>query len=96
MKKERMFGKFEIVHTSTSHTDTLWKKEITVDPTDKNAVEKGRGRTQRGFPKTRRMPPTGFRLDRKTGRKRNRQLRYLLQSMGNRQSTQRTHPWKRS
>ena len=33
MKKERMFGKFEIVHTSTSHTDTLWKKEITVDPT---------------------------------------------------------------
>ena len=31
MKKERMFGKFEIVHTSTSHTDTLnmiWKKEM--------------------------------------------------------------------
>ena len=25
MKKERMYGKFDIVHTCTSHTDTLWK-----------------------------------------------------------------------
>ena len=51
MKKERMFGKFDIVHTCTSHTDTLWKKEITVDPTDKNAIEKGMEELKEAFRK---------------------------------------------
>ena len=39
MKKERMYGKFDIVHTCTSHTDTLWKHELTVDPSIKKQLK---------------------------------------------------------
>ena len=51
MKKERMFGKFDIVHTCTSHTDKLWTDEIFVDPWDKNAVETGIKELQKAFHK---------------------------------------------
>ena len=60
MKKERMFGIFEIVHTSTSHTDTLWKHEIAVDPMDKEAVENGIEELKEAFRKHAACHPNVF------------------------------------
>ena len=60
MKKERMFGRFDIVHTCTSHTDKLWTDEIFVDPWDKNAVETGIQEIKEAFRKHAACHPNVF------------------------------------
>ena len=51
MKQERMFARFDVVHTCTSETDKLWSHEILVDASDKDAVKNGFEELQEAFRK---------------------------------------------